>query len=168
VILDWLEIANKTLLVDTTPPPQNEVYFSPENECASAIIKKLESATSNIRICVFTISDNRIADTIVQRARDGIRVYIITDDEKTYDYGSDIRRLADAGIDVRVDYSDHHMHHKFAVLDKACAITGSYNWTRSADEYNHENILITRDKAVVEAYLKEFHRLWEMMKPYAS
>jgi phosphatidylserine/phosphatidylglycerophosphate/cardiolipin synthase-like enzyme len=71
-----------------------------------------------------------------------------------------------AGIDVRVDYTDHHMHHKFAVIDERTVMTGSYNWTRSAALYNHENILITGDKAIVKEYLKEFHRLWDVMKPY--
>jgi len=166
VILDWLEIANKTLLIEAKSGLQSAVYFSPDDDCAPVIMRQLESAMSAIRICVFTISDNRIADTIIQSARDNIRVQIITDNEKVYDYGSDIQRLVNAGIDVRIDYTKHHMHHKFAIIDEVCAITGSYNWTRSADEYNHENILITREKSVVAAYLNEFTRLWDMMKPY--
>jgi mitochondrial cardiolipin hydrolase len=166
VILDWLEIANKTLLIEAES--QSEVYFSPDDDCAPVIMRQLESATSAIRICVFTISDNRIADTIMQRARDGIRIQIITDDDKTYDYGSDIGRLAASGLEVRVDYTRHHMHHKFAIIDEVCALTGSYNWTRSAEEHNHENLLITREKSVVDAYLTEFKRLWDIMKPYEA
>lgn len=168
VVLDWLEIANKTLSIETTSEPQSKVYFSPDDDCAPVIMRQLESAMSSIRICVFTISDNRLADTIIQRARDGIRVQIITDDDKTYDYGSDIGRLAASGIEVRVDYTRHHMHHKFAVIDEAYTMTGSYNWTRSADEHNHENLLITQEKSVVDAYLVEFRRLWDIMKPYEA
>lgn len=165
-LLDWLEIANKTLLVKTTPETQSEVYFSPQDDCAPEIIRHLESAQSRLRICVFTISDNRISEALAQRARDGIRVRIVTDNDKVYDYGSDIQRLAKVGrIDVRVDRTEHHMHHKFAVIDDARVITGSYNWTRSADEYNHENVLMTAEPAVVDAYSKEFERLWDAMRP---
>lgn len=165
-ILDWLEVANKTLLTDTAPAGQSAVYFSPDDDCASVIIRQLESAVSRIRICVFTISDNRVRDSILQRAGDGIRVQIITDNDKVYDYGSDIQEIANAGIEVRVDRTEHHMHHKFAVFDELRVMTGSYNWTRSADAYNQENILVTQEKGVVDAYLKEFRRLWEIMKPY--
>ena len=42
------------------------------------------------------------------------------------------RGLAELGVAVRIDRSEHHMHHKFALFDDAILATGSYNWTRSA------------------------------------
>jgi phosphatidylserine/phosphatidylglycerophosphate/cardiolipin synthase-like enzyme len=53
------------------------------------------------------------------------------------------------------------MHHKFAVFDKAKALTGSYNWTRSAATSNRENILVTDDPRAVEGFGREFERLWK-------
>ena len=91
---------------------------------------------------------------------------IISDDEKTLDLGSDIARMAEAGIPTRIDKSHSHMHHKFAVVDKNFSLTGSFNWTRSASDYNNENLLFTSDPRVVKALGDEFDRLWEVMKPY--
>jgi cardiolipin hydrolase len=55
------------------------------------------------------------------------------------------------------------MHHKFAILDEEVILTGSYNWTRSAAHYNHENILVTNDAAVVARYRDCFENLWPAM-----
>jgi phosphatidylserine/phosphatidylglycerophosphate/cardiolipin synthase-like enzyme len=68
--------------------------------------------------------------------------------------------LRDAGVAVRFDASLDHMHHKFAVFDRRLVVTGSYNWTRSAAENNHENILITGQARLVQAFHDEFERLW--------
>lgn len=58
------------------------------------------------------------------------------------------------------------MHHKFAIIDNEAVLTGSYNWTRSAANYNHENILITHDRDTVLAYCQEFDKLWKEMQDY--
>jgi phosphatidylserine/phosphatidylglycerophosphate/cardiolipin synthase-like enzyme len=42
-------------------------------------------------------------------------------------------------------------HHKFALFDNARLLTGSYNWTRSAPEHNHENFVVTNSRKLVMA-----------------
>ncbi|MCG8696554.1 MAG: phospholipase D-like domain-containing protein [Bacteroidales bacterium] len=163
-ILNWLERANKLLLPQIKPANTSKVFFSPGNDCLNSILLYLRSAIRNIRICVFTISDDRIAEAIMYAHKKGVDIKLITDDDKSNDKGSDVCRLAQEGIVVKMDNSPHHMHHKFAVVDEKIALTGSYNWTRSAAEYNQENLLVTEEKHVVNMYLKEFDRLWQRMK----
>lgn len=166
-VINWLEDAVKIL--NSAKPREevkNNVYFSPGTECLEAILAELGSAFSTIDICVFTISDNRIADKLKYCKMKGVKIRLLTDDEKTFDLGSDIEELARSGISVRIDRTRHHMHHKFCVVDNKRVITGSYNWTRSAEQYNHENVLITNDKKVVDAYCNEFEKLWKDMKPF--
>jgi phosphatidylserine/phosphatidylglycerophosphate/cardiolipin synthase-like enzyme len=160
-VIDWLEAANKLL----RRPQDSAVYFSPGEECRLAIVDQLNRVLSSVDICVFTISDDRIAEAVMKCHERKVKVRIITDDEKIEDLGSDIRMFAAFGIETRVDNSPHHMHHKFAVFDHQRVLTGSYNWTRSAFERNQENILLTDDKRVVAAYREEFERLWNSMKP---
>jgi phosphatidylserine/phosphatidylglycerophosphate/cardiolipin synthase-like enzyme len=93
-------------------------------------------------------------------------VRVITDNDKTLDHGSDIEQISDAGIHVKMDRTTDHMHHKFMVVDNQALITGSYNWTRSAARYNHENILLTREPGVIKSYLKEFDQLWKVMSDF--
>ncbi len=162
-IIDWIEAASKVLKNKNDAEIIEKVYFSPGEDCKNAIINLLNNATSNIDICVFTISDNDISDKIIECHKRGINVRVITDDDKTTDRGSDINTIKQAGIKVEIDCTPHHMHHKFAVVDNKFAITGSYNWTRSAHAYNFENILVTNNKSVVSQFHNEFKKLWNKM-----
>jgi phosphatidylserine/phosphatidylglycerophosphate/cardiolipin synthase-like enzyme len=161
-ILTWVENVNKLILAANKVEVQQEsVYFSPGEECLQAIIHHIRQAQQRIRICLFTISDDRIAKELISRHKRGVSVKIISDNDKINDKGSDIFELAEAGIPVRLDITDNHMHHKFALFDSHITLTGSYNWTRSAERYNHENILITDSYSVLRAFDKEFESLWD-------
>jgi phosphatidylserine/phosphatidylglycerophosphate/cardiolipin synthase-like enzyme len=74
--------------------------------------------------------------------------------------GSDVRRLAQAGIPCVADNSPFHMHHKFAIVDGATLLTGSLNWTVQAVQSNQENVIITDDAALVHAFAGCFAQLW--------
>jgi len=134
--------------------------FSPGEDGRGLIQQEIRDAKSSLDICVFTITDDRITDRVIDAHRQGITVRIITDNDKQHDTGSDIARLRGAGIEVRQDPDDDHMHHKFAVIDRKRLITGSYNWTRGAT-YNHENVLVLSDKDTLARFGKEFDRLWD-------
>ncbi len=165
LVIRWLEEANKALIVNNKTE-ESDVLFSPGSACKNAILYNIHSAIKTIDICVFTISDNDIRDGIVSAHKKGISVKIITDNDKTEDRGSDIDYLADKGLPVKIDNTSNHMHHKFAIMDSSILITGSYNWTRSAEKYNHENILLSREKGPIKQYQREFDKLWKEMAAY--
>ncbi|MBB6611278.1 DUF1669 domain-containing protein [Pontibacter sp. Tf4] len=145
----------------------SHAFFSPGDDCLNAIIRAIDEAEKTIKICVFTISDDRISDAILRAHYRGLHIRIITDNKKLHDAGSDIRELAFKGLQVRIDKTRSHMHHKFAIFDEVRVLTGSYNWTRSAAMFNHENILVTDNLSIVQDYSREFDRLWESMMKYS-
>lgn len=162
-VIGWLEEVNKVLL-----PPSGagvEVYataaFSPGEDCVNTIVGQLGAVRTSADICVFTITDNRITSAIREAHRRGVKIRIITDNEKMFDEGSDIEGLAEAGIPVRVDVTEYHMHHKFALFDSVTLLTGSYNWTRGAAEFNEENLVVTNSLPLVQKFSKVFENLWE-------
>ncbi len=139
----------------------NKVYFSPGPDALNALLKNLSSCEETLDICMYTFSDNRISDVLLQLKDEGVKIRIITDNNKRFDQGSDIPFLIEQGFDVKADAVDAHMHHKFAIIDNTVTVTGSYNWTRSAEEVNNENILITDESDITVAYKKEFDKLWK-------
>ncbi len=161
-VLHWTENVNKLILsVNKVEVQQENIYFSPGEECLGAILNHINSSNHIIKICLFTISDNRISDALISKHKRGVQIKIISDNDKIFDKGSDIEELSRAGIPVRLDVTDKHMHHKFALFDNEKILTGSYNWTRSAERYNHENVLITDSKRVFRSFEKEFDALWK-------
>jgi len=163
VTLKWLEGIVRALDSGRSPTGsvRTQAFFSPGTDCLAAIQRQLRSARRRIDLCVFTISDDRITQDILDAHRCGVALRLITDNEKESDAGSDIARLRSAGIPTVVDRSSAHMHHKFAVIDETWLINGSYNWTRSACEFNEENLVVSNEPALVGRFGEQFERLWE-------
>lgn len=166
-VLDWLEAVVKALdasELNDSPTIHSEAYFSPGDNCPGAITGLLNRTQKCVDICVFTITDDRISDSIIETRNRGVEVRIISDNDKAADFGSDIRRSESVGVQVVIDQSEYHMHHKFAIFDRRITLTGSYNWTRSAAEFNEENILVTHDPHVARRFQEEFDRLWYKLR----
>jgi cardiolipin hydrolase len=142
-------------------PATADTYFAPADDCPAKIRSLLATARNSVDICVFTITDDRVSDAIIDAHRRRLAVRVISDDDKSGDRGSDIGRLKSAGVEVRIDRSDDHMHHKFAIFDHRLLLNGSYNWTRSAANRNQENFLVTGESRFVEDFARQFDRLWE-------
>jgi cardiolipin hydrolase len=164
LVIQWIKDVSNLLANPSVD--LNGVYFSPGETCRNAILEQLNNARQQLKICVFTISDDQITRAIIAAHKRKIPIQIITDNEKSFDKGSDIELLSREGISIRMDITTNHMHHKFMVTDEKSLLTGSYNWTSSAARFNHENILITRQPASVQSFLKEFDRLWPLMEKY--
>lgn len=130
-----------------------------------AIEQAMETAVDELFICVFTISDDRLSDAILSAHRSGLSVRVISDNDKMHDRGSDVERLYQAGVDVRIDRSPEHMHHKFMVIDGRTVMTGSYNWTRSAETRNEENLVAIDDHIMASHFTTEFTRIWNNSVP---
>jgi len=139
----------------------SRVWFGPEEPMAETLCTLIAGARTSLDVAVFTITDNRVSKELLKAHERGVRVRIITDDDKAGDLGSDVVRLGGAGVDVRTDASPHHMHHKFAVFDGRSVLTGSYNWTRSAAYSNRENFLLTYEERAVARFADAFGKLWE-------
>jgi mitochondrial cardiolipin hydrolase len=165
-VVEWLEDVVKL----TVPRPRGEAkhlaeaVFGPGDACPSRIIHHLNRTRHKLDVCVFTLTDDRVSDAIIAAHRRKVAVRIVTDNEKAFDLGSDVPRFEAAGVPLKVDNTPYHMHHKFAVFDDEAVLTGSYNWTRSAADFNFENLLVTSEPSLVKAYLAEFERVWSRLK----
>lgn len=119
--LFWLQ--NCFDLIGECKFSMHKVYFSPGTDILESISDILKQARKTLDICVFTITDDRLAGDILFCHERGIQVRILTDDDKTYDHGSAIKTLKNAGIPVKVDHSRYHMHHKFGIIDSRIVFT---------------------------------------------
>ncbi|WP_415881457.1 phospholipase D-like domain-containing protein [Neptuniibacter sp. SY11_33] len=159
--LNWLDKVVKTL--DNTgksAPIRTQAAFSPGDDCRSLIQQEIKRSQKSIDICVFTITDQPLRDAILAAHKRGIKVRILTDQDKANDLGSDIDYLMHKGVDVLLDTSPWHMHHKFALFDGVRLLNGSFNWTRSASDRNQENLTLTDNQEIVSAFAAEFEALW--------
>lgn len=159
--LKWLEQVVKTLdLKAQTLREPASAHFSPGESCRQKILALCRGARSQIDVCVFTLTDDVLAEALLACHRRGVAVRLLTDNEKEFDAGSDVPWLREQGVPVRVDRSEYHMHHKFAIFDGRQLLNGSFNWTRSASTSNEENLLVIEHAPLVADFRAEFERLW--------
>ncbi|MEY3172170.1 MAG: hypothetical protein RLZZ436_83 [Planctomycetota bacterium] len=165
--LGWLEEVIRVLSVSTPGAGEAagvfEAWFSPQQNCPGRIRELVASTRRTLDICVFTITDDRLTAAVMDAHRRGVEVRIITDNDKAADLGSDADRLRECGVRLRIDRTQYHMHHKFAIFDRELLLNGSYNWTRGAAEQNEENFLILSHKPLLARYQEQFDTLWNSL-----
>ena len=119
------------------------------------------------------LTDKSIAQALIDAKARGVRLEIIANGASSREKFSKINMLKDAGLMVYLYEPKNEsgmfseiMHHKFLVFeknvhDKALLWTGSFNLTKSANERNHENVVIIQEPALVEQYDKKFDQIKE-------
>lgn len=138
-----------------------EAYFSPDDDALTGILRTLDRAEEQVIVMAYTLTADPIADALIELALAGMDVRVLVEADQIRSAGNDFERLMESGVDARKDGNPYNMHHKVILVDGQIVITGSYNFTRSAEERNDENILIIKDEDLAGRYLVEFGRLWE-------
>jgi phosphatidylserine/phosphatidylglycerophosphate/cardiolipin synthase-like enzyme len=149
-----------------------QTCFSPQGRCSAHIIREIEKAQKELLIAVYAFTSNELARAVAQAKKRGVSVQIVLDRE--FDAANEksqgrfleeqkipLKRVS--GIKLAVPEREPGlMHQKFSVIDRKIVFTGSYNWTRSADNSNDESLLFFRDAGpLAEEYRKVFFQLWE-------
>jgi len=149
-----------------------QACFSPAGRCSNHIARELAQAQREIFVAVYAFTSDDLAWALSKARQRGVNVQVVLDRE--FDSNNESSKgpfLQQQGIAVKRasglsaakrERGAGLMHQKFAVIDRRVVLTGSYNWTVSADNVNDENLLIFRDAgALAEDYRKEFMRLWQ-------
>lgn len=137
-----------------------EVYFSPADGITRKLLQRLEAAESSIHFLTFSFTTDTIGDLFVKKHQDGLVVRGVFDRQGAGGTGAEYQKLVDNGIDVVIDGNCYILHHKTIIIDEKTVITGSFNFTSSAERYNDENLLIIDNPALAQAYLEEFNRTY--------
>ncbi len=139
-----------------------EVYFAPEDGVAEHLVHLIERAQHTIYFLAYSFTSDTLSAAIRERAAAGVRVAGVLDaDQARSNEGGEYETFLQEGLDVRLDGNKGLMHHKVILLDSCTVVTGSYNFSRSAEERNDENLLIIRNCALGEQFEREFWRIYE-------
>ena len=139
------------------------VRFSPHGGAESAVVDTLRQGRVRVRAAIYGLTSPAIEVTLRELAHAGVQVALKTDRSQSAgkDQSALLGRLRAAGVAVEVSRSRWLLHDKFAVVDSRWVITGSYNWTTSAERRNRENILILDCPSLAALFEAE----WESITP---
>jgi phosphatidylserine/phosphatidylglycerophosphate/cardiolipin synthase-like enzyme len=138
-----------------------EAYFSPSDRTTSRIVGEIMKAQYSVGFQLLLITRADLANALVNRKTAGKKVRGDLDSDS--DTGSQYAYLLANGVDVRLKTgASGLLHHKYVLIDaenpywNAVTVTGSHNWSNSAENSNNENTLIVRDGNITNQYLQEF------------
>jgi len=136
-----------------------ECYFAPEDHVLRHIMDEVAGATAAIDIMAFAFTSTDLAKAVVERIEHGVAVRGLFDERGAASEYSRDDYLAEHGARVFMDQNPYTMHNKVIIIDSDTVITGSYNFTQSAETKNDENELIIHSPAIAGRYRAEFESL---------
>jgi phosphatidylserine/phosphatidylglycerophosphate/cardiolipin synthase-like enzyme len=141
-----------------------EAVFSPWQDVEGALVAAIRAARRTIHVQAYVFTSRALAAALVEAHRRGVRVMVLADREQAErTEASRLPQLAAAGIHVALEVRYAAAHNKILLVDAEgeapVVVTGSYNFTWSAQAKNAENVLILRgDRALARAYLDNWRR----------
>jgi phosphatidylserine/phosphatidylglycerophosphate/cardiolipin synthase-like enzyme len=149
---------------DSLPPI--EVYFSPKGGCTEAAVKEIDAAKASILVQAYSFTSASIAKALVAAHKRGVKIEVILDRSQRTEKYSEADFLHNMGMSVRIDAKHAIAHNKVMVIDGGAVITGSFNFTKAAEEKNAENLLVIRDKDLAAKYTANWQAHAEHSEPY--
>ena len=142
------------------------VCFSPHGGCTEAIVNQIDNAKSEILIQAYSFTSAPIAKAIVNAHKRGVHVEIILDKSNKSEKYSAGDFIVHTGVTTYIDSQHAIAHNKIMIIDKETVITGSFNFTKAAEEKNAENLLIIRSKKLSEIYIDNWYKHKEHSEKY--
>ena len=149
-------------------PTSIEVYFSPKGGCTDAVIRELNKAKNTVLVQAYSFTSPPIAKALLNAHKRGVKVEVILDKSQRTDQYSSATFFYNAGIPVKIDALHAIAHNKVMIIDEETVITGSFNFTKAAEENNAENLLVISDKKLAERYMKNWEEHAQHSEVYAG
>ncbi len=138
-----------------------EVYFSPSDDTESAIRRTIKTADHDLEFCVYVYTRSNISYSVDERTDAGVWGGGVVDDTTNGDFAFDIL-YANMSNTLFVANHSYAVHHKYLLVDANApgldplVLTGSHNWSSSAQFRNDENTVIVHDASLANQYFQEW------------
>ncbi len=139
-----------------------EIYFSPEDNFKQRVIELINKATKSIEFMIYSFSDQDIADALIEAKNRGVDVKGLFDASWSKNQYSKDEYLQNRDINISYSNSKRLLHDKVMIIDANITITGSYNFTISANSENRENSIILKSNKIAKKYMLEFERIYRL------
>lgn len=150
------------------PESPIEVYFSPKGGCTNAVMAEIVEAQRSILIQISSLTSPQLAQALVDAHRRGVRVEVLLDRSQRTERRSLADFVARNGITTRIDDKHAIIHNLVMIVDGAVVVTGSFNFTKAAEQHNADHLLVIRDEDLAGKYLANWETHAEHSPAYRN
>ncbi|OLP20422.1 competence protein ComE [Leptolyngbya sp. 'hensonii'] len=157
-----------------------------ERSTNGLIGKTLSTATQSIDLALFVFSEQHLVNLLETRQQEGVKIKTLIDPGfayRPYSEALDMLGISLLNPSQRRDNCTPKannrpwknpittvgvprlargdlLHHKFGLIDDTTIVTGSHNWTESANQNNDETLLVIHSPWAAAHFRREFDRLY--------
>ena len=135
-----------------------QVYFSPDGGCTEAVVRELGKVKSTVLVQAYSFTSAPIAKALVEAKKRGVKIQVILDKSQRREKYTEADFLLHAGVPTWIDAKHAIAHNKIMVIDSHMVLTGSFNFTKAAEENNAENLLIIDDAGLAKKYTENWQK----------
>jgi phosphatidylserine/phosphatidylglycerophosphate/cardiolipin synthase-like enzyme len=146
--------------------PPIEVWFSPKGGCTEAVVKEIDAAQRTVLVQAYSFTSAPIAKALVDAHKRGVDIKVVLDKSQRGEKYSSADFVLHAGIPIWIDAKHAIAHNKIMIIDGATVITGSFNFTRNAEQNNAENLLVIRSPELATKYASNWDAHLEHSEKY--
>jgi phosphatidylserine/phosphatidylglycerophosphate/cardiolipin synthase-like enzyme len=129
-----------------------QVFFSPKGGCTDAVVENLNKATNTVLVQAYSFTSAPIAKALVDAERRGVKVKVILDKSQRSQKYTEADFIQRTGIPTWIDAKHAIAHNKIMIIDSKTVLTGSFNFTKAAEEENAENLVVIKDASIAKEY----------------
>jgi len=131
--------------------------------CEKKAVEMIDGTKESLDLAMYSLNNLKIVTAIERAQKRGVRIRILLDRTQAFVNRTTTQRIKSDGLNFRVHSHYRIQHNKFGIFDDKEVMTGSFNWTRPAQESNEENCLFLSDKEIVDIYSDRFrNHLWKI------
>ena len=168
-MLHHLAVALGMLALSTLPalsarPPVVQTCFTPSMDCTAVIVESIDKAKKEVLVQAYAFTSCPIIQAIGRAKERNLTVRVLLDRSNEWKrYVGAIAYLREHGIEPKIDHETSTKskgrgiaHIKAVIIDRRVLLTGSFNFSKSAQDRNVENLLIVRRRQTVREHLLQF------------
>lgn len=153
-------------------PPQTggergsiQVYFSPKGGATEAVVRELNGARRAVRVQAYSFTSQPIAKALLEAKKRGVDVEVVVDKSQRSERYTEADFTANQGIPTFVDDGHAIAHNKIILIDGETILTGSFNFTKAAEERNAENLLVLKG---FPALMRQYEQNYELHRAHSE
>jgi phosphatidylserine/phosphatidylglycerophosphate/cardiolipin synthase-like enzyme len=154
------------MFADAPIAAQVSVCFTPAETCVNAIVDAINEAKTSIRVQAYGFTSAPILKALVDAKHRGVDVSVIldkTNQRKTY---TGATFVSNASIPVFIDFRPAIAHNKIIIIDERLVIGGSYNYSKSAEDRNAENVTFIDSPQLAAQFIANWESRKALSEPY--
>ena len=105
-------------------------------------MRAVHEAKKQVLVEAYSFTSEPIAVALIDAEKRGVDVEVILDKSQEQARGTEADLISQSGIPTYIDSAYRIAHDKVMIIDGTRVITGSFNFTKSAEDFNAENLIV--------------------------